>query len=228
MVEYWQKIILDSWNAYKQNFRVLFGAYLIIHIFLTYPQFLVSTVGLNQDLSNLSEFTSPANILLLLAILFLSGGLWLGGVLLSYCALTNKPLVFKNLFEQFYLLPRLAIKYCISTVLGIVIFMVIKNIVISAALFFIIYAILFFFYDYLILFHQLKFADAVRENFYLVSSNIMLIIQYGCLYLLVGMVFILLPIIGPLLAQSFFMVLGVCFFLNVKNIQSVKEINSPE
>ena len=57
MVEYWQKIILDSWNAYKKYFGILFGAYLIIYIILTYPQFVISTIDLNQELSNLTEFT---------------------------------------------------------------------------------------------------------------------------------------------------------------------------
>ena len=107
MVQYWQKIILDSWNTYKKYFGILFGAYLIIHIFLTYPQFVITTITLNDDLSNLSEFISPSNLILLFAILFLSGGIWLGGLFLSYCALTDKPVIFKTLFQQFYLLPRL-------------------------------------------------------------------------------------------------------------------------
>ena len=228
MVEYWKKIILDSWNAYKKYFGVLFGAYLIIYIILTYPQFVISTIDLNQDLSNLGEFASPSNLLLLFAILFLSGGVWLGGLFLSYCALTNKPVIFKTLFEQFYLLPRLAIKYLISSLLGALIFIFIKNIILSVLLFFIIYVSLFIFYDYLILIHQLKFIDAVKANFYLVSKNIMQVIQYGCLYFLIGLVFILLPIIGPLLAQSFLMVLGVSFFLNVQSKKNQKEIKEPE
>ena len=216
MVQYWQKIILDSWNTYKKYFGILFGAYLIIHIFLTYPQFVITTITLNDDLSNLSEFISPSNLILLFAILFLSGGIWLGGLFLSYCALTDKPVIFKTLFQQFYLLPRLAIKYLISSLIGTLIFVFIKNIILAILLFFIIYTALFFFYDYLILIRQLKFMDAIRTNFYLVSENIMLVIQYGCLYFLIGLIFILLPIIGPMLAQSFLMVVGVRFFLDIQ------------
>ena len=225
MVQYWQKIILDSWNTYKKYFGILFGAYLIIHIFLTYPQFVITTITLNDDLSNLSEFISPSNLILLFAILFLSGGIWLGGLFLSYCALTDKPVIFKTLFQQFYLLPRLAIKYLISSLIGTLIFVFIKNIILAILLFFIIYTALFFFYDYLILIRQLKFMDAIRTNFYLVSENIMLVIQYGCLYFLIGLIFILLPIIGPMLAQSFLMVVGVRFFLDIQN---QKDINLPE
>ena len=127
MVQYWQKIILDSWNVYKKYFGILFGAYLIIHIFLTYPQFVITTIALNDDLSNLSEFISPSNLILLFAILFLSGGVWLGGLFLSYCALTDKPIIFKTLFQQFYLLPRLAIKYLISSLIGTLLFVFIIN-----------------------------------------------------------------------------------------------------
>ena len=176
------------------------------------------------DTSNIS----PSNLLLLFAILFLSGGLWLGGLFLSYCALTNKPVIFKTLFEQFYLLPRLAIKYLISSLLGALLFIFIKNIMLSVLLFFTIYTILFIFYDYLILIHQLKFIDAVKANFYLVSENIMRVIQYGCLYFLIGLIFILLPVIGPMIAQSFLMVVGVSFFLKVHPGKNQKEIKEPE
>jgi len=224
MVQYWQKIILDSWNAYKQHFGMLFGAYLIIHIFLTYPQFVVRTISLNDDLSNLAEFANPSNIILLFAILFLSGGVWLGGLFLSYCSMTKKPVIFKTLFQQFYLLPRLAIKYFISSLLGTLIFVFIKNIILSVLLFFTIYAALFFFYDYLILIRQLKFVDAIKTNFYLVSENIGRVVQYGCLYFIIGLIFILLPIIGPMLAQSFLMVVGVCFFLDIHNQKNIKDL----
>ena len=223
MVQYWQKIILSSWNAYKQHFGMLFGAYLIIHIFLTYPQFVVTTITLNEDLSNFAEFVVPSNIILLFAILFLSGGVWLGGLFLSYCALNNKPVIFKTLFQQFYLLPRLAVKYLVSSILGTLIFMLIKNIILSILLFFTIYTALFFFYDYLILIRQLKFMDAIKTNFYLVSENIGKVIQYGCLYFIIGLIFILLPIVVPMLAQSFLMVVGVSFFLDILNQKKIEE-----
>jgi len=215
MVQYWKTIITDSWDIYKNNFRLLLVAHCIILVLYTYPQFIIINLDLSENLDNIIELISPEMALLFIALFLLGSGISLGAIHITYNAIKKLPLEFKHLFQQFYLLPQLILKYLVSGIITLIILYLFSNIIFAGIVFAIINFSLFFFYDYLILIEKLDFMNAIKTNFYLVSKNITLIIQYCLICFMITLVLSVLPILGSVLSQSFVMMLGIQLYIQL-------------
>ena len=218
MVEYWKQIITDCWDIYKNNYRLLLSAHCILILLYIYPQFVITNIDLNENLFNLAEAMSPSVAILCISLFLLNGGISLGAIFLSHNAILKKDLDFKQLFQHFYLLPQLILKYMVSGITMLSALYFFSNIIFASLVFVVMNFSLFFFYDYIIVIKKLDFKSAIQENFNLVSKNIILISQYCLLSLLITLSLSILPILGIVLGQSFIMVLGIQFYrkLSVK------------
>ena len=145
MIEYWKKNILESWNIFSRNYILLLAPCILLLLIVYY-------VGANIE----DEYMSTPKLILILALSIIGLGIHIGAISITYNAIINKKIVFRDIFQKFHMLHLILIP---QIVIFAILFIMLNILPISGYVFILIavilYAVFLFFYDYLIIIENL-------------------------------------------------------------------------
>jgi len=207
MIEYWKKNILESWNIFSRNYILLLAPCILLLLIVYY-------VGANiQD-----EYMSTPKLILILALSIIGLGVHMGAISVTYNAIINKKIVFRDIFQKFHLLHLILIP---QIVIFAILFIMLNILPISGYAFILIavilYAVFLFFYDYLIIIENLSMKDAIIKNYHIVSKSPQIILQFMLVSFLIGFCLTVFPLIGTMLSMCFVRIVGIKLFLMLSN-----------
>ena len=207
MIEYWKKNILESWNIFSRNYILLLAPCILLLLIVYY-------VGANiQD-----EHMSTPKLILILALSIIGLGTHMGAISVTYNAIINKKIVFRDIFQKFHLLHLILIP---QIVIFAILFIMLNILPISGYAFILIavilYAVFLFFYDYLIIIENLSMKDAIIKNYHIVSKHPQIILQFILVSFLIGFCLTVFPLIGTMLSMCFVRIVGIKLFLMLSN-----------
>lgn len=207
MIEYWKKNILESWNIFSRNYILLLAPCILLLLIVYY-------VGANIE----DEYMSTPKLILILALSIIGLGIHMGAISVTYNAIINKKIVFRDIFQKFHLLHLILIP---QIVIFAILFIMLNILPISGYVFILIavilYAVLLFFYDYLIIIENLSMKDAIIKNYHIVSKYPQIILQFMLVSFLIGFCLTVFPLIGTMLSMCFVRIVGIKLFLMLSN-----------
>lgn len=207
MIEYWKKNILESWNIFSRNYILLLAPCILLLLIVYY-------VGANIE----DEYMSTPKLILILALSIIGLGIHMGAISVTYNAIINKKIVFRDIFQKFHLLHLILIP---QIVIFAILFIMLNILPISGYVFILIavilYAVLLFFYDYLIIIENLSMKDAIIKNYHIVSKHPQIILQFMLVSFLIGFCLTVFPLIGTMLSMCFVRIVGIKLFLMLSN-----------
>ena len=207
MIEYWKKNILESWNIFSRNYILLLAPSILLLLIVYY-------VGANIE----DEYMSTPKLILILALSIIGLGIHMGAISVTYNAIINKKIVFRDIFQKFHLLHLILIP---QIVIFAILFIMLNILPISGYGFILIavilYAVFLFFYDYLIIIENLSMKDAIIKNYHIVSKHPQIILQFMLVSFLIGFCLTVFPLIGTMLSMCFVRIVGIKLFLMLSN-----------
>ena len=207
MIEYWKKNILESWNIFSRNYILLLAPCILLLLIVYY-------VGANIE----DEYMSTPKLILILALSIIGLGIHIGAISITYNAIINKKIVFRDIFQKFHLLHLILIP---QIVIFAILFIMLNILPISGYVFILIavilYAVFLFFYDYLIIIENLSMKDAIIKNYHIVSKYPQIILQFMLVSFLIGFCLTVFPLIGTMLSMCFVRIVGIKLFLMLSN-----------
>jgi len=207
MIEYWKKNILESWNIFSRNYILLLAPSILLLLIVYY-------VGANME----DEYMSTPKLILILALSIIGVGIHMGAISVTYNAIINKKIVFRDIFQKFHLLHLILIP---QIVIFAILFIMLNILPISGYAFILIavilYAVFLFFYDYLIIIENLSMKDAIIKNYHIVSKHPQIILQFMLVSFLIGFCLTVFPLIGTMLSMCFVRIVGIKLFLMLSN-----------
>ena len=205
MIEYWKRNILNCWNIFSRNYILL-----ITPCFLSLIMLFYVSVSIND-----TPMPMP-KIILMIALSLISIGVHIGSISVTYRAIIGEKITFKDIFKQFDKLHLILIP---NIGLFAILFILVTNFSISSYLLILITGALYFsflyFYDYLIIIEKLTIKEAIMKNYYLVSNNLALVLQFVLISFLIGFCLSIFQIIGSVLAMCFIRIIGINLFLAI-------------
>ncbi len=207
MIEYWKRIIMESWITFSRNYILLIAPCMMLLIILYY-------VGLSLQ----NELITIPQQILILSLSLIGVGLHMGAVFITYKSIINKKIVFTDIFQKFHLLHLVLIP---QIGLFAILFIILNVIPISGPIFILIttilYTLLLFFYDYLIIIDGCSMKEAILKNYQLVLSYPQLVLQFMLVSFLIGFCLTIIPFFGTILSMCFVRIVGVKLFLMLNN-----------
>ena len=148
MIKYWEKIILESWAVFTKNYILLLGAQILLYIIYLYP----STEFNNAIMGEVMNYEiSLSKLILFIALTLLYLGIYIGSIFITHHAVSNKKIVFKNLFQHFHILHLIVIPRLALGILFMLLLTIGANFILALFFTTFLYCLLFFFYDFLII-----------------------------------------------------------------------------
>ena len=210
MLEYWKKNILSSWPIFTRNYQFLITAQILLFLVYLYPSIelrIIQETFLNSDLP-------LSKIILIIALVFMYIGIDMGSIFITYKAIMNKKIEFKDIFQQFHKLPLILLPYIGLSAIFIILVSIFGASLVSIIIFISLYFLFLFFYNYLIIIEHLSVKDAIIKGYYLFTVNVGLVLQYCFIsFLFYFLCFLILQQIGLIFAMSFIRIMGINFFL---------------
>ena len=211
MIEYWKRNILNSWNVFSRNYILLLTPSILSLLMLFYI-----SISINDTSMPLPK------IVLIAALSLMSLGIHIGSISITYKAIIGKKFTFKDIFQQFDKLHLILIP---NIGLFAILFILITSFSVSTYLLMLIaggvYFAFLYFYDYLIIIEKLSMKEAIMKNYYLVSNNLALVLQFVVVSFLIGFCLSIFQVVGSMLAMCFVRIVGINLYLAIS--KSIKK-----
>ena len=210
MIEYWKKNILSCWPIFARNYQFLITAQILLFLVYLYP-----SIELRMIQDDFISYNLPlSKIILIVALSLMYIGIDLGSVSITYNAIMNKKIEFRDIFQKFNKLHLILIPYIALSIIFILLVSLLGPSLVSLICFISLYLIFLFFYNYLIIIERLSIKEALTKGYYLFMGNVGLILQYCLITFIIYFVcFLILQQIGLIFAMCFTRIMGINLFL---------------
>ena len=212
MLEYWKKNILSCWPIFARNYQFLITAQILIFLVLLYPGIKGGLMLEHFMEFNTILYLSPSNNILIIALFLMYLGIDLGSVSITYNAIINKKIEFRDIFQQFHKIHLILI----PNIGFVLIFLILVNIIglLAPIVCCAAYFLFLFFYNYLIIIENLSIKESIIKGYYLFIGNVGLVLQYFFITLLFYFLCaFMLAQIGQIFAICFTRIMGINLFL---------------
>ena len=180
MVEYWKKMILDSWVLYKRNLTLFFFYAILMVCISLVGTYLIDESLKGSDLNNIGALFWIYSI----GYVLLSIGLSIGLLKITDDLISGKDTAIQSIGSGFNYIAKFIAPYCLI-IIPIIILMPYVGTLLSILLIIGGCSALFF-YPAIIIKENLSITDSIRTSWDLLINNFSVFIQYILLLILTG------------------------------------------